>query len=510
MSLPAETAPNFVFIFNYLTRELTCLLVITLSLYAFHCFTRRDARCFPFLVRYPEVSLDYWYQRYGPIYSMWLGNQLCIVVSDPGIAKDLYVTNGAVFSSRKDMFIKNRTIFIGRGITPMPYNDTWRKHRRIAASWLNVRSVDSYTHIIDYEASALVRDLYAASSKGTAAINPQSYAGRCSLNNMLAICFGSLRTTSIDDPLVAQALHFSREWMNLTSPTSNLVDFITPLQWIPTFTRCRGKKLHRELVEVYGGIIKDIEVTMASGGAYQDCLAKTLIENRTKEELDDMDIVMMISAFMIGGVETTASIMQWFLALIPAYPEVQRTAQDELDRVVGRERMPTLDDEKNLPYCRSIIKEIERCHNPFWIVTPHSSTEDFSYRGWIIPKDTVVILNTWSMHHDPSRFPCAHEFRPERYVNDTTSSAESASLANPYERDNWMFGAGRRICPGILVAEREIWLTISRLLWAFNMAEIPGEPIDLNEYDGLSARSPVPFRIKLEPRHEKVGQVMAF
>ena len=66
----------------------------------------------------------------------------------------------------------------------------------------------------------------------------------------------------------------------------------------------------------------------------------------------------------------------------------------------------------------------------------------------------------------------------------------------------------RRICPGMLVAEREIWLTISRMLWAFDMHEIPGEPIDLKEYDGLSGRSPVPFRIGLKPRHDKVAKLL--
>ena len=71
-----------------------------------------------------------------------------------------------------------------------------------------------------------------------------------------------------------------------------------------------------------------------------------------------------------------------------------------------------------------------------------------------------------------------------------------------------MFGAGRRICPGMLVAEREIWLTISRMLWAFDMIQIPEKPIDLKEYDGLSGRSPVPFEIMLKPRFEGVGEVI--
>lgn len=106
--------------------------------------------------------------------------------------------------------------------------------------------------------------------------------------------------------------------------------------------------------------------------------------------------------------------MQWFAALIPTYPEIQARAHAELDRVVGRGRLPTVEDEKNMPYIHAIIKvsnyfppffsvlsdsyfspqEVERCHNPFWLGTPHVNTQDFTFQGQFIPKDTVVVLNT--------------------------------------------------------------------------------------------------------------------
>lgn len=97
--------------------------------------------------------------------------------------------------------------------------------------------------------------------------------------------------------------------------------------------------------------------------------------------------------------------MQWFSALIPSHPEIQKRAQEELDRVVGRDRLPNVEDEANLPYCHAIIKEVERCHNPFWLGTPHVASEDFTYQGQFIPKGTVVVLNTWTMHHDEQRYP---------------------------------------------------------------------------------------------------------
>lgn len=87
---------------------------------------------------------------------------------------------------------------------------------------------------------------------------------------------------------------------------SNLVDFIPAFQHIPTPMSIRGQNLHRELVRVYGGMIKDIEKRMADGEIVVNCLAKTMIETRVEEELDDLDMAILASAFMIGGVETVS------------------------------------------------------------------------------------------------------------------------------------------------------------------------------------------------------------
>lgn len=134
----------------------------------------------------------------------------------------------------------------------------------------------------------------------------------------------------------------------------------------------RAKQLHSDLVETYGGMIKEIEARIKRGEQVPECLVKTMLQSQEEENLDSIDMAILCSAFMIGGVETvsvsflhmgstaklvqTASIMQWFSALIPAYPDIQQKAYEELDRVVGRDRLPTVEDEKNLPYIRAIIK----------------------------------------------------------------------------------------------------------------------------------------------------------
>jgi hypothetical protein len=72
----------------------------------------------------------------------------------------------------------------------------------------------------------------------------------------------------------------------------------------------------------------------------------------------------------------------------------------------------------------------------------------------------------------------------------------------------WWISASRRVCPAIHVAERELWLAISRLLWAFDIRSLPDEPIPLEEYEGKSGRTPVPYRIMIVPRHDRVQTLL--
>ncbi|TCD64999.1 hypothetical protein EIP91_003367 [Steccherinum ochraceum] len=458
---------------------------------------------YAFLRKYPERALYKWAQQYGPLFSVFMGNQLFVVISDPQVAKDLLVTNGAIFSSRKRYFMKNQTILRGRAITASEYDDTWRQHRSIAMKLLTPKAVAGYNEVLEYEADILIRSLLKDSRNGTLPVNPHNYAGRYALNNMLTISFGT-RTDSTTDPLVEPALHMAMEFMDLTGPWSNAIDFIEPLQWIPTQMRSRGRKLHDDLIKVYGAMITRVRARLAAGEHVPDCLAKTLIETQKEENLDEEDLCMLAAVFTLGGVHSTAGIIQWFLALIPSHPDIQARAHEELDRVVGRDRWPTADDEKNLPYIRAIIKEVQRVHAPFWMATPHCSSEDFVYQGQYIPKGTVMVLNCFSLHHNEQRYNDSFTFNPDRYMGDDLSCAESAKVANVMERDHWTFGAGRRICPGLHVAERELFLAISRLLWSFSMYELPGQPICLDEYEGLSGRTPLPYKVSLIPRHDNV------
>jgi hypothetical protein len=81
-------------------------------------------------------------------------------------------------------------------------------------------------------------------------------------------------------------------------------------------------------------------------------------------------------------------------------------------------------------------------------------------------------------------------------------------LALPAKPVDILLRCSRRICPGIHVAERELWLAVSRLLWAYEIRSLPDEPISLGGYDGESSRKPQPYRITLRPRHDRVQALL--
>ncbi|KAJ3481079.1 hypothetical protein NLI96_g7909 [Meripilus lineatus] len=456
---------------------------------------------YAFLRRYPERALHAWSKKYGPLFSLWMGNQLFVVISDARVARELYVAHGAIFSSRKNYFMKNQVILRGRGITASQYGEKWRQHRRIALRPMTPKAMQAYGHVLDYEARIMIRTLLNETRHVGLPINPTHYVRRYIFNNMLMLAFGT-RTDTTADPLIERTLALATEFMGLT-------DFIEPLQKIPSYERYRGNRLHDNFIKVYGAMILRVKARMDAGEDVPNCLVKTLLDTKEEESLDWEDMCMLAATFTIGGVHSTSSIIHWFLALIPSYPEIQARAHEELDRVIGQERWPTAEDAQSLPYLRAIIKEVQRLHPPFWVPTPHYSTEDFVYNGMYIPKDTVVILDCYTLHHNEERYPDPFTFNPDRYLGDNSSCADSANLPDAMQRDHWTYGAGRRICPGIAPAEQMLWLAISRLLWSFTIRETPGEPISLKEYNGLFGRTPLPYRVELTPRHENLSSIVA-
>lgn len=118
-------------------------------------------------------------------------------------------------------------------------------------------------------------------------------------------------------------------------------------------------------------------------------------------------------------------------------PEVQRKAQQEIDRVVGKERLPAWDDIPNLPYTNLVLQETYRMNPLSPLGIPHASVADDVYNGMFIPKGTIVYQNVWAMCNDTSVYADPSRFWPERYL-----PVGQGGNGEPFPAGN--FGFGRR------------------------------------------------------------------
>ncbi len=100
--------------------------------------------------------------------------------------------------------------------------------------------------------------------------------------------------------------------------------------------------------------------------------------------------------------------------------------------------------------------------------TELTTTSDDWIDGYRIPKGSVIFINAWGMHHDEKYFPNPDVFDPDHYKGVTALASELAQATNPDDRDHYGYGSGRRLCPGIHLAERNLFLAIAKLLWAFD------------------------------------------
>lgn len=189
----------------------------------------------------------------------------------------------------------------------------------------------------------------------------------------------------------------------------------------------------------------------------------------------------------------TGALSVFFLAMV-LFPEVQRKAQEELDKVVGTARLPTVRDQEHLPYIAALQKEIYR-----WRVTvpggvPHCATEENEYNGFFIRKGTIILNNLWGIAHDPANYEDPMVFMPERFLG------ESPELdpARPLLLRN------KQRCPGIEVAESTVFIFIATALAVFRFGnakdEAGNEVPPLDEFVSGSVCHPKPFKCSIEPR----------
>jgi hypothetical protein len=206
------------------------------------------------------------------------------------------------------------------------------------------------------------------------------------------------RISRKDDPIVDRALAFMHQAAQIFVPGDYWIETIPLLQYLPSFLYALPSQLRasRTSNRNYWYALSKEGSQLGKG----ETVSKYVLQFE-KEGLRPAEIAGLTGNLIGGGVDTTTSTMLSFILAAVAFPEPMKRAQEEIDRVVGNERSPDWKDEKELVYCRALIKEVLRWRSVAILGgLPHAPTKDDMYRGYLIPANTsIMVFNRllWSL-----------------------------------------------------------------------------------------------------------------
>jgi hypothetical protein len=370
----------------------------------------------------------------------------------------------------------------GMHIMMRPFDAEYLLHQRMEATVLSPRASQCYTGLQDMESKVLLKTMLQSNDF-------KHNFERYSASIVYSLTYG-FRIETGDEWQLQTAHEVLKNFTYAGQVGAWIVDAFPILKHLPT-----ALAPFKQKAETWYQIEADLHMRNM-----QDALkakswnwSKDFMASKERDEgpLSDIEIAFDLGILCDAGVETTNVTMQVFILACCCYPEFIKTAQKELDEVVGGERLPTFEDLDRLPYIQAVIEENFRWRHIVPAGVPHATSQDDYYKGYYIPKGSTIVPMFIAMRNDKKQFDSPEHFRPERW------------LGKQQVTSNW--GYGRRVCPGRFIARNSLSIGIARLLWAFNIAPKDGKaPLVEEEFFTAGFVSgPRQFDAVFTPRSEK-------
>ncbi|KAE9365030.1 putative cytochrome P450 [Stipitochalara longipes BDJ] len=450
----------------------------------------------------PWIYFEELSKRYNaPVITFWIGRNPTVWICDAWAASEIMDKRAGIYCSRPRMVVFGELGTGQNNLVSMYYGPRWRVHRKLTHMGVGLQQVRNYRPFQNDESMLVAYNILRT---------PELYEKhfeRYAASVVSIIGFGR-RITDINDPIVSEVLAVMQRAAELNVPGKTfpmLMETFPFLARFPTSIAPWKHGLGRPNARG-GSFYYSLAEECRDNPAQEQCYVKKIFKEAPSYDLNPQEIAALTGNLFGAGSDTSSSTLVTFVLACCAFPEVLPKAWEELDRVVGPNRSPTMDDEPNLPYIKAFVKEVFRWRSVAIIGgQPHAPIQDDVYKGYFIPKGTWVQGNVWAIHHNEREFPDPDRFNPNRYLKD-----DPENRPFPNERGYMTFGWGRRVCSGQGLAEQGTFITIARLLWAFNIQKALGPdgkeiPVDIFDYtNGLNMR-PNPFKCRITPRTPEIA-----
>ncbi|KAH9887972.1 CyP450 monooxygenase [Cubamyces lactineus] len=434
-------------------------------------------------------------KKYGDVVCVSVLGQTTIVLNSVAAALDLLDKRSSIYSSRPDSIVSISNMLGWEWVLPyMPYDHRWRRARRLFWQYFQPNVVEQWHPSQTLEARRLLRHLLEDPTN-------VDFNTNLSLTRSLTSTAYGLSAKDVGARFV-ELLHDAEVGASEAfSPSVLAIPWLRRLpRWFPGGYWQRKLPYWKNLAQKALSLPLEAAQDAMDRGDAKHAMLSRLSDTLEGDELEIKTALAktLTATTFLAGTDTTSVTLQGFLCAMLLYPEVQKRAQEELDAVVGPDRLPQFDDRASLPYVTAVVKEALRWHNVAPLGLPHSCTADDEYRGWRIPKGATVMANVWGILHDPEHYSNPEAFDPDRFLKDGKLNDEVLDPATV------MYGFGRRACPGRYFADNSLFINIASLLHVFNIKPAVDEngaeiPVKYNVTSGLVLMIE-PFKCSVHPR----------
>ncbi|PQM35081.1 cytochrome P450 93A3 [Prunus yedoensis var. nudiflora] len=441
----------------------------------------------------PHQALHKLSNRYGSLIHIFLGSVPCVVASSPDMAKEFLKTHEGSFSNRPYIAAVDYLTYGSADFAFAPYGPYWKFMKKLCMSeLLGGRTLDQCLLVRREELTSFVQ-LILKKAKAAEAVDVGAELTTVTNNVISRMTMG--QSCSANETEANEI----RKLVKATSELSgkfNLSDFI----WFCKNLDLQGfgkrlKEVRDRFDTMMERIIKEHQEArkkkkeLGEGGDAVEGVLDILLdisEDETSEfRLSMVNIKAFIMDIFTAGTNTSAVTTEWALAELINHPEVMKKARQEIDSIVGKNRLVEESDITNLPYLQAIVKETLRLH-PTGPLIMRESTEACSIGGYEIPAKTRLFVNVWAINRDPNHWEKPLEFEPERFVT-VEGSGKSQLDVRGQHFHLLPFGSGRRGCPGTSLALQVVQTTLAAMIQCFEWkVEGGSNNVDMEEAAGLT------------------------
>ncbi|KAL5229858.1 hypothetical protein ABZP36_028634 [Zizania latifolia] len=429
---------------------------------------------------------------YGPLIRLRFGSNDVVVAGSASVAERFLRVHDAIFSSRPPSSGAEHMAYNYRDVVFGPYGPRWRAMRKVCAvNLFSARALDDLRAFREREAALMVRSLVEASANpGAQPVFLGKEVNVCTTNALSRAAVGRRVFAAGGEAGAKEFKEIVLEVIQVGG-VLNVGDFVPALRWLdPQGVVAKLKKLHRRFDDMMNGIIAERRAgVMPAADKGKDLLGLLLsmVQEQQlagEDKMSDTEIKALILNLFVAGTDTTSSIVEWALAEMVRHPDILKRAQEEMDAVVGRDRLLSESDLPRLTYFDAVIRETFRLHPSTPLSLPRVASEECVVDGYRIPKGTELLVNVWGIARDPALWPDPLEFRPARFLPGSTH-ADVHVKGNDFGLIP--FGAGRRICAGLSWGLRMVTMTAATLVHAFDWELPAGQtPDKLNMEEAFS------------------------